>query len=122
MARKGSPTISREDLYPSADGRGCSDREDARLLDLDADEESPFLRGQKRVSVRPAALPKKAVNGLKWAVLALVFLGSAGMAAAALYRYGERSWRVRIQFSDDIEITGTNNVTRAPVMEVLGGD
>ncbi|PYX85570.1 MAG: peptide ABC transporter permease [Acidobacteria bacterium] len=122
MARKGSPTISREDLYPSADGRGCSDRDDARLLDLDADEESPFLRGQKRVSVRRGPLPKKAVNGLKWAVLALVFLGSAGMAAAALYRYGERSWRFRIQSSDDIEITGTNNVTRAQVMEVLGGD
>src|SRR5207302_10816152 len=122
MARKGSPTISREDLYPSADGRGCSDRDDARLLDLDADEESPFLRGQKRVSVRRGPLPKKAVNGLMWAVLALVFLGSAGMAAAALYRYGERSWRFRIQSSDDIEITGTNNVTRAQVMEVLGGD
>src|SRR5207302_10907809 len=88
----------------------------------DADEESPFLRGQKRVSVRRGPLPKKAVNGLKWAVLALVFLGSAGMAAAALYRYGERSWRFRIQSSDDIEITGTNNVTRAQVMEVLGGD
>jgi cell division protein FtsQ len=122
MARKGSPTIPQADFYPPADGRGRPDLDDARLLDLDADEESPFLRGQKRVSVRRGPLPKKAVNGLKWAVLALIFLGSAGIAAAALYRYGERSWRFRIQSSDDIEITGTNNVTRAQVMEALGGD
>ena len=122
MARKGNPTISQEDFYPPAEGRGRPDLDDARLLDLDADEESPFLRGQKRVSVRRGPLPKKAAKGLKWAVLALIFLGSAGIAAAALYRYGERSWRFRIQSSDDIEITGTNNVTRAQVMEVLGGD
>ena len=96
--------------------------EDARPLDLDVDEESPFLRGQKRVAVRRGPLPKKAAKGLKWAVLTLLFLGSAGMAAAALYRYGERSWRFRIQSSDDIEISGTNHVTRAQVMEVLGGD
>src|SRR5438132_11483490 len=122
MARKGSPTISQEDLYPPACRGVRPDVDDARLLDLDADEESPFLRGQKRVSVRRSSLPRKAANGLKWAVLALVFLGSAGMAAAALYRYGERSWRFRIQSSDDIEINGTSNVPHAEVMEVLGGD
>jgi cell division protein FtsQ len=122
MARKANPTISEEDFYPTADGRERPDPDHARLVELDGDEESPFLRGQKRVSVRRGPLPKKTVNGLKWAVLALIFLGSAGMAAAGLYRYGERSWRFRIQSSDDIEITGTNNVTRAQVMEVLGGD
>src|SRR5438105_10228107 len=121
MARK-TPTISQEELYLQPDEPVREELDDARLLDLDADEESPFLRGQKRVSVRRSPLPRKAANGLKWAVLALVFLGSAGMAAAALYRYGERSWRFRIQSSDDIEINGTSNVTRAQVMEVLGGD
>jgi cell division protein FtsQ len=122
MARKGSPTISQEELYPPADEVVRPDLDDARMLDLDADEESPFLRGQKRVSARRGPLPKKAANRLKWSVLALVFLGCAGMAAGALYHYGERSWRFRIQSSDDIEITGIQNVTRAQVMEVLGGD
>ncbi|HYL16666.1 MAG TPA: FtsQ-type POTRA domain-containing protein [Terriglobales bacterium] len=121
MARKGNPTIYEEELY-SADGVVRPDYDDARLFDLDADEESPFLRGQKRVSVRRGSLPKKAAHRLKWAVLALAFMGFAGMAAAGLYRYGERSWRFRLQSSDDIEITGTHNVTRAQVMEVLGGD
>jgi cell division protein FtsQ len=121
MARKGSPTISEEELY-RADEVVRSDFDDARMFDLDADEESPFLRAQKRVSVRRGSLPKKAAHRLKWVVLALAFMGLAGMAAAGLYRYGERSWRFRIQSSDDIEITGTHNVTRAQVMEILGGD
>src|SRR5438445_13796737 len=119
MARKGSPTISQEDLYPPACRGVRPDVDDARLLDLDADEESPFLRGQKRVSVRRSPLPRKAANGLKWAVLAVVFLGSAGMAAAALYRYGERSWSFPMQSSDDVAINGTSDVTRAQVMELL---
>lgn len=121
MARKASPTISEEELYSAGDLLR-PDFEDARRFDLDADEESPFLRGQKRVSVRRGSLPKKAANRLKWAVLAMAFMGLAGIAAAGLYRYGERSWRFRIQSSDDIEIIGTHNVTRAQVMEVLGGD
>ena len=41
---------------------------------------------------------------------------------AALYHYGERSWRFRVESSDDIDISGLQNVTRAQVMEVMGGD
>jgi len=32
---------------------------------------------------------------------------------------GERSWRFRIESSDDLEISGTHNVPHAQVMEVL---
>src|SRR5437016_14363845 len=101
MARKGSPTISQEDLYPPACRGVRPDVDDARLLDLDADEESPFLRGQKRVSVRRSPLPRKAANGLKWSVLALVFVGSAGMADVALYRFDERLLRFLMISSDN---------------------
>jgi cell division protein FtsQ len=89
---------------------------------LDVEQESPFLRGQKRVSVRRGSLPRKAATGLTWAVLAagLVFL--CGAAVAALYHYGEHSWRFRIESSDDIEISGLQNVTRYQIMEVMGGD
>ena len=44
------------------------------------------------------------------------------MTVAALYHYGERSWRFRVESSDDIDISGLQNVTRAQVMEVMGGD
>jgi cell division protein FtsQ len=96
--------------------------DDARMLDLDVEQESPFLRGQKRVSVRRGSLPKKAATGLTWGILAAVVLFVGSTAVAALYHYGEHSWRFRVDSSDDIEITGLQNVTRYQVLEVMGGD
>jgi len=121
MARK-SPTISQEEPYLQPDEPVREELDDARLLDLDAEEESPFLRGQKRVSVRRGSLPKKTAARLTWAALALAIVFLSGIAVASLYHYGERSWRFRVESSDDIEIDGTQNVTRAQVMEVMGGD
>jgi cell division protein FtsQ len=121
MARK-SPTISQEELYLQPDESVREELDDARLLDLDAEEESPFLRGQKRVSVRRGSLPKKTAARLTWAALALATVFLSGIGVASLYHYGERSWRFRVESSDDIEIDGTQNVTRAQVMAVMGGD
>src|SRR6266481_781440 len=100
MARKSGPTILQEELYPfsaEAARQGLHDLEldDSRLVDLDVDEESPFLRGQKRVSARRSSLPKKTANRLLWSVVAAAALCVAGVVAAALYHYGERSWRFR---------------------------
>ena len=122
MARKASPTISQEELYPTSDEFVRPALDDTRGLDLEVEEESPFLRAQKRVAVRRGTLPKKTFNRLKWAFIALSILLMAGVAGAALYSYGARSWRFRIDSSDNIEISGTHNVSRAQVMEVLGGD
>src|SRR5579864_9068855 len=125
MARKPSPTILQEELYPPYAGNSTSAREeldDARLVDLDVAEESPFLRGQKRVSARRGSLPKKTANRLIWACMALGLLGLASLATIVLYNYGERSWRFRIESSDNIEITGMDNVSRAQIMEVMGAD
>jgi cell division protein FtsQ len=123
MARKSSSTTVQEELYPPPGE--AFDREpldDARLVDLEVEEESPFLRGQKRVSARRGPLPKKAVHWLKWAAIAALVILLASIAGAAVYRYGEHSWRFRIESSDSIEISGTHNVTHAQVMEVMGGD
>ena len=122
MARKGSSTISQEELYPQADQAPRAELDDARLLDLDVEEESPFLRAQKRVSVRRATLPKKTATRLAWAGLALLLLFFGGVVVAAAYHYGEHSWRFRIESSDDIEISGLGNVTRSQIVEVMGGD
>jgi len=126
MARKSGSTITQEELYPPAhepahpapDGA----LDDARMLDLDVEQESPFLRGQKRVSVRRGSLPKKAATGLTWGILALGVVFLCAAAIAALYHYGEHSWRFRVESSDDIEVTGLQNVTRYQIMEVMGGD
>jgi len=121
MARKASSTISQEELYPHSDHVRV-DPDDARLVDLDVEEESPFLRAQKRVSVRRNSLSRRTAAYFGWGLLAtlIVFLGSVTVAAA--YHYGEHSWRFRIESSDDIEITGLEDVPRSQIIEVMGGD
>src|SRR5262249_55862360 len=118
MARKSGATILQEELYapPGEPEREIFD--DSRLVDLDVEEESPFLRGQKRVSARRGPLPKKAVSWLKRSLVAVIALSLTGIGGAAVYRYGERSWRFRIESSDNLEISGTHNVPHAQVMEV----
>src|SRR5205085_1792974 len=122
MARKASPTILQEEFYPSSAEQSREDLDNARLIDLDVDQESPFLRAQKRVSARRSALPKKTASWLMRAAAAAAILCAAGIAVGGVYRYGERSWRFRVESSDDIEVTGVQNVTRAQIMEVMGAD
>jgi cell division protein FtsQ len=122
MARKSGSTISQEELYPQADEPSRQELDDAHRLDLDVDEQSPFLRGQKRVSVRRGGLPKKAATRLTWGALAALVVLVCGLAVTAVYHYGEHSWRFRVESSDDIEISGLGNVTRPQVMEVMGED
>ena len=71
MARKNSSAIPEEELEEVANEAAVRSRSfddsplDARMLDLDDEAESPFLRGQKRVPVRRGALPRKAAGRLK---------------------------------------------------------
>src|SRR5579863_4034259 len=150
MARRESPTIPQEELYsataetapdgflrgesarasrrreyasgPSPDSHAKDYLDDARLVDLDADEESPFLRAQKRVSARRTTLPKKTANIVLWAAVAAAIVAAFALIATGLYEYGERSWRFRVESSDNIEISGMENVTKAQIMEVMGAD
>src|SRR5579872_1513125 len=131
MARKSAPTILQEELYPPsaphARERDARDEirgeiDDARLVDLDVDEESPFLRAQKRVPARRSSLPKKTANRLLWGTVVVLILCAGAVGAAGLYHYGEHSWRFRIESSDDIDVEGMQNVTKAQIMEVMGAD
>src|SRR6202453_1228195 len=122
MARKSGSTILQEELYPPSAEATREEMDDARLVDLDADEQSPFLRGQKRVSARRSSLPKKTANRLLWSAVAAAILCVIALGAAALYHYGEHSWRFRVESSDNIEVTGMQNVTKAQIMEVMGAD
>ncbi len=107
----------------SADAESSREKlDDARLVDLDADQESPFLRAQKRISARRNSLPKKTAHGLLWATAAVAIAGASAIALGGVYGYSEHSWRFRLNSSDDIEVIGTQNVTRGQVMEVMGGD
>jgi len=96
--------------------------DDARLVDLEAEQESPFLRGQRRVPVRRGSFPQKTANRLMWAGAALVALAILGAAGLGLYGYGKHSWRFRIESSDQIEVAGAEHVPHAQIMDVMGGD
>jgi cell division protein FtsQ len=122
MARKSGGTILQEELYPPGAEAAREEMDDARLVDLDLDEESPFLRGQKRVSARRSSLPQKTANHLLWAAIVAAAVCVAGLCAAWLYHYGEHSWRFRVESSDNIEVMGMQNVTKAQIMEVMGAD
>src|SRR5262252_9851299 len=121
MARRSGATIQ-EELYSTPEEPAREELGDVRLIDLDGEKESPFLRAQKRVSVRRAPLPKKTATRLLWAVVAIAVAAVTAVSAATLYHYGEHSWRFRLNSSDDIEITGLGNITRSQVIEVMGAD
>jgi cell division protein FtsQ len=123
VARKSSFAAVQEELYPlPSEAPEREPFDDARLVDLEAEQESPFLRGQKRVSVRRGSLPKKTAARLMWAGVALILFAILGAAGAGLYRYGKHSWRFRIESSDQIEVAGAEHVAHAQIMEVMGGD
>jgi cell division protein FtsQ len=127
MARRSSTTLPEEDFEAVAEPRASSRAYDespldARILALDEEDESPFLRGQKRVPVRRGALPRKAADRIKLLLIFLLAVGAVGLIALTFYRYGTQSWRFRIDSSDNIEIVGNKNVTRGQVLEVLGAD
>ncbi len=109
-------------MYSPLDASGRQERDDTRTLDLGTDQEPPFLRGQKRVSVRKGPLPRKTLKRLGWAAALGAALLACVLGAGALYKYGEHSWRFRVDSSDDLEISGIHNVTRGQVLEVMGSD
>ena len=127
MARKTASTLPEEEFDAAAESRGQSrafddSPLDARVLDLDDEGESPFLRGQKRVPVRRGTLPRKAADRIRLLLIALLVVGVVALIGVTLYRYGTQSWRFRIDSSDNIEIAGNRNVTRTQVLDIFGSD
>lgn len=99
-----------------------ADDDDFLTLNLDQDDEAQFLRTEKRVPVRRNVLPKKTAKQIKLALVIAAACALIGGAAATAYGYGTHSWRFRIDSSDNIEIRGVHNASRAHVMEVAGAD
>jgi cell division protein FtsQ len=127
MARETTSTLPEEEFETDAEERSSArsfDESplDARMLDLDDEGESPFLRGQKRVPVRRGALPRKALGRIKLLMIVLLIVGVVGLVGVTFYRYGTQSWRFRIDSSDNVALLGNRNVTRSQVLEVMGGD
>jgi cell division protein FtsQ len=103
---------------------GVDDDLDNRFAGLDEDEGDgqQFRRAPRRVPVRRGAVTKKVAHRLKITIIALIVAGAMGTIAAYLYSYGMHSWRFRIESSDNIQITGNKHVSRAQILQVMGGD
>ena len=127
MARKNASTLSDDELEvtpeaPSSGGRFEDGPLDGRLFDLDDEAESPFLRGQKRVPVKRTALPRKALDRVKILLLVLLIGGAVALVAITFYRYATQSWRFQVDSSDNIQVLGAHNVSRAQVLDVFSSD
>jgi len=119
--------LTREDetlLQPRPSGARTAVVEDdsSRVLDLDPEEESPFLRAQKRVPVRRGPLAKKTANRLKIVLWVLAAVAALAVCGSAAYSYGEHSWRFRLRSASNIEVAGTQTISRRQVMEVFAPD
>lgn len=88
----------------------------------DTTPEPQFRRAERRISVRKSPLPRKTASRIRVAGMVVAAITLAAVAYGSVYRYGTRSWRFRVDSSDDITISGLNKVTRGQVMEVLGAD
>jgi hypothetical protein len=62
MARKNGPTILQEELYPSPSAGAREEVEDARLLDLEAEQESPSCADKSASQSGAVPYPKKRPN------------------------------------------------------------
>jgi cell division protein FtsQ len=128
MARKNSTAISDEELDLAASESAARSRSldesplDARMYDLDDEVESPFLRGQRRVPVRRGTLPRKAAGKVKIILALVAIIGAAAFLWLTLGRYATQSWRFRLDSSDNISISGTDNVSRNQVLDVMASD
>lgn len=121
-----SHTSQRMRPLPSGDANlsAPDDPEDisSRIIDLEVDDEAQFLRTQKRVPVRRGPLAKKTASRVKMGAKLAIFAIMSGALAITTYGYAAHAARFRIGSSDDIEISGVRNVSRAQVMEVAGSD
>lgn len=122
MARRSVPPAQDDlDLTPSAEYVPAT-LDDARLVDLESEQQSPFLRAQKRVSVRRGSLPRKTAHRLKRAALLAAVLMVLAILGGFAMQYGAHSWRFTIDSGDDIALAGNHNVARSQIMDIMGGD
>ena len=112
----GVASIAEQDIHYN------DDLDDDFPSDLQAEEEPQFLRAQKRVPVRKGPVTRKTANRLRIVLIVAVILGTIGVSSAGAYTYATHSWRFRVESGESIETAGLQNVSRAQVLEVMGGD
>ncbi len=123
MSRYGSGRAEVEDYSEARAEFDTGDLPDSACLpEPDVEQESPFLRAKKRPAVRRGPLPKRAANRLKIVGIVVIVAGTMTLAGFAASRYAMKSRQFRVESSDQIQVTGNQNVTRSQIVRVFGAD
>lgn len=109
--------------YPGREFDNGEDFDSARLMDVEPEQESPFLRAQKRVPVRRGPIPKKTAKWLRTVAIGLAVTCGAGAVLWSIRHYALKAPQFAMaSSSDEIQITGNRNATREDVLAVFGED
>ena len=88
----------------------------------DADDDEPFLRSQRRVAVRKSLFPRGRWGRIGFAAGGVVLIGGLAWLGVAVHSFAAHDPRFRIDSSDNIQILGNSEVTKAELLSVFGGD
>jgi cell division septal protein FtsQ len=99
-------------------GRQLAEEGEKALLPegLDVEEESPYLRRQKAVTVRRHRLSW----GWRWVVFFTTVVAPVGITSYFLTTFALSSRRFELHSADDIQVTGNQFVSREEVASALG--
>ncbi len=90
--------------------------------DLDPEEDEPFLRSRRRVSVRRGILPRTRWGRVGFGVGAVALVGGLAWLGYAARQFAAHDPRFRIESSDNIQVLGNSQVTQAELLSVFGAD
>jgi len=96
-------------------------RDKKRVAEFDVEDE-PFLRSSRRVAVRRGLLPRSRWGKIGFVCGAVALAGELAWLAMAARNFAAHDPRFRIDSSDNIQILGNSEVTKAELLSVFGGD
>lgn len=102
---------------------GMSAAESEDVLDpegMDDGEESPFRRRARPVRVRRRRLPQRLLSVGRWMLVAALLLAPLGYGGFRLASYALTSPRFRLVSPQDVQIQGSQYVSREEVLNALG--
>jgi cell division protein FtsQ len=94
----------------------AEDEKSLFLEESDGEEESPYLRRKKAVSVRHERVWRR----LRWLLLFAAVVAPLGMASYFLTTFALSSPRFELASADDVQVTGNRFVSREEVANALG--
>ena len=97
-------------------------RDKKRTSPSDDDEDEPFLRASRRVAVRRSLFPRSRWGQVGFAVGAISLVGALAWLVVVVRSFAAHDPRFRIDSSENIQILGNSEVTKAELLSVFGGD